>query len=32
MSDSEDPLALIHAIENRNTLDEIHELINQGLM
>ena len=31
MSDSEDPLALIHAIENRNTLDEIRELIQSGI-
>ena len=31
MSDWEDLLALINAIENRNTLDEIHELIKSGI-
>ena len=31
MSDSEDPLALINAIKNCNTIDEIHELIKSGI-
>ena len=31
MSDSEDPLALIRAIKNRNTIDEIRELIKSGI-
>jgi hypothetical protein len=31
MSDSEDPLALINAIKNRNTIDEIRELISSGI-
>ena len=30
MSDEKDPLALIRAIKNRNTLDEIRELIKSG--
>ena len=31
MSDEKDPLALIRAIKNRNTLDEIRELIKSGI-
>ena len=31
MSHEEDPLALIHAIRNNNTLDEIRELITSGI-